>query len=257
MSPVAQQIPFDNNSNNHFLNSNVQETIEEARKTDSFYTQATSSSTLILSENFQKVLVFTGTTTGQIVRLPSALGLPLGTWYTIINSTDNAPITIENGSSTVLFIIGAGEAKQLYCAENSTVAGIWKQITPLAIFGSQYTVESSIAETSTTSTTTYAVKVNLTTANLPAGDYRLNWSLQWRAANANRGIQIQVIRDTVQLANYIRFSASVNDNPPEAGFIILPAQTSGVKNYQLNFRVGIGATTIFVSNAFLELWRVK
>jgi hypothetical protein len=252
---VAGTVPFDT-VGNHFSSTNVQETIEEARKTDSFYTQATSASTLVMTSAFQKVILFTGTVSGQVLRLPPANTVLVGTWYTIINTTNDDSIAVQDGSSTLIYTLGAGEAIQVYCSDISSVAGVWTKITPLALFGSQYQTAGTATETSTTSAT-FQNKVTLTTISLPAGDYRLSWSLQWRAANANRGIGIRVQRDAVELANYTRFSGSASDAPPESGFITLTAQTAGVKVYTLDFRVAIGSTTIFVKNSYLELWRTR
>lgn len=113
----------------------------------------------------------------------------------------------------------------------------------------------ALTETSTTSTTTYSNKTTLVTPSLPLGDYIITWSLKWRAANANRGIQVQIVDNTVEQINHINFSANVNDFPMVSGRKKRSA-ISGVHTIGLNFRVGIGATTIFVSEALLTIERV-
>lgn len=118
----------------------------------------------------------------------------------------------------------------------------------------KYNAES-VAETSTTSTTTYLNKISLVTPALPLGDYIIHWSMKWRAANANRGIQLQIARNTAEIINHINFSGSVSDFPMIGGRK-KQSGISGVQTVDMNFRVGIGATTIFVSEALLTIERV-
>ena len=111
------------------------------------------------------------------------------------------------------------------------------------------------AETSTTSTTTYSTKATITTPALPSGNYIVEWSFKWRAANANRGIQAQITRNAAEILNHIQFSANVAETPIISGQKKLTG-ISGVQTIALGFRVGIGATTVFMSEALLSIRRV-
>lgn len=117
-----------------------------------------------------------------------------------------------------------------------------------------YQTAASTGASTTTSTTTYATKTTLVTPTLPLGDYRLAWRYKWLAAKANRGIQSQVLDNGVEISNSINFSANVADNPSISNFIPLSG-ISGVHTFTFNFRVGIGATTITMSDFYAEFWR--
>lgn len=175
--------------------------------------------------------VLDGTTEGPIYTggpaSPVGLDFPVGTFY-----------VQNNGTGAVIW------------RKWNTGVNDWVKASPMDF----YQIQSAVSESSTTSTTTYATKLTLTTPALPLGDYRLNWRMKWRAANANRGIQIQVLRNAAEVSNAIRFSASVSDFPIESNFLPLSG-ISGVQTFNLNFRVGIGSTTIFSSDSYMEIWR--
>lgn len=138
---------------------------------------------------------------------------------------------------------------------------VWKKYgsantewTPMQ-FGTHYQDNNVTAETSTTSTTDYASKLSLVTPSLPLGNYRLNYKMQWRASNNSRGIQIQLLRNNVEITNSITYTASNNATPTENNFINLLG-ISGVQTFALNFRVS-GGNTIFSSNTSLVFWRTE
>lgn len=118
-----------------------------------------------------------------------------------------------------------------------------------------FQIATDNTETSTTSSTTYSVKLTLTTPSLLEGNYRLGWVLKWRAANANRGIQLRIRQDSTTIKEYILFTANVNETPFTAAFAQIENLTAGVHTFDLSFRVGIGSTTVYVSEANLEFWR--
>lgn len=130
-------------------------------------------------------------------------------------------------------------------------ANDWIKAQPMDFYQSV----SSVAETSTSSTTTNTTKLTLVTPSLPSGSYRLGWRYKWRAANAKRGIRSQIYDGATLLSESINFSANVADYPAQSSWIPLTG-ISGVKTYTFQFRVGIGATTIFVADAYFEFWRI-
>jgi len=113
----------------------------------------------------------------------------------------------------------------------------------------------ALSETSTTSSgSTYANKISLVTPSLELGDCIISWSLKWRAGNANRGIGIQIKRNTSEILTAINFSANVNDFPIIGG-IKKQSGISGVQTIDLGFNVGVGSTTIYCSEALLTIER--
>lgn len=118
-----------------------------------------------------------------------------------------------------------------------------------------YQDASALPETSTNSRTVYLNKGTLVTPDLPLGKYRIGWRYKWRAANKNRGIRFQVVRNTIEISNTIAGSSLSQDNPVIGSFLTLD-NLSGVQTFNFNFRVGIGNTTVFVSELYIEFWRV-
>lgn len=113
----------------------------------------------------------------------------------------------------------------------------------------------AVAETSTSSTVTYLSKVSITTTALPTGDYKVSWSFKWRASNANRGIRTSLKQNAVEQFTATNFSASVSEVANLSGFKTFEG-ISGVQTFDFSFRVGIGATTVFMSEAHLEVVRI-
>jgi hypothetical protein len=113
---------------------------------------------------------------------------------------------------------------------------------------------TAVAETSTTSTTTYINKATLVTPALPLGDYDITWSFKWRAGNANRGIQPQILQNTVEIVNHTHFIANVNERPYVSAKKELVG-ISGVQTFNFNYRVGIGSTTVYISEVHLDIER--
>ena len=85
---------------------------------------ATSASTLTLTASSTRIQRFTGTTAGQIVKLPAGTALLVGQEYVIINdgATD---IKVQDGSSTVLQQLFPNNRTTLELADNSSTAGVW------------------------------------------------------------------------------------------------------------------------------------
>lgn len=87
---------------------------------------ATSNSTLTLSVSSTKVQIFTGSTVGQIIKLPNATTLLPGHIFWIFNnSTVQISFQYNDGSNTT--IIPPGKSTEVLLTDNSTSPGIWIQ----------------------------------------------------------------------------------------------------------------------------------
>lgn len=86
--------------------------------------QALSASTLTLTSTTNSLQIFTGSTVGQIVQLPSATTLGLGHKIEIEN-TGTVALSVKDGSGAALATINAGMAARLTLVANSTTAGSW------------------------------------------------------------------------------------------------------------------------------------
>jgi len=119
-----------------------------------------------------------------------------------------------------------------------------------------YQKVSATAETSTTSTTTFSNKLTLTTPALPSGNYRINWMFKWRAANASRFLDLRVQRAAANIFTAIPFYANVTSRLFESGF--LPVDSlSGAQTFTLDFKVTGSGTTVYMSDAYMEFWRIS
>jgi len=87
-------------------------------------TQATANSTLTLSVASTGHQQFTGTTAGQIVKMPVATTLLTGHEYWIINDSTKS-ITIQNNSAGTILTLEQTRRCKIVLKDNSTAAGVW------------------------------------------------------------------------------------------------------------------------------------
>ena len=84
----------------------------------------TSNSTLTLTATSRLVNIFTGSTAGQIVKLPDARTLDINTRYDIWN-TSTTSITVQNNSGTAIFLVAAAQKTWIVLQSIDTQAGTW------------------------------------------------------------------------------------------------------------------------------------
>lgn len=83
-----------------------------------------SNSTLTLTISDTTVYYFTGTTTGQIVRLPVATTLQAGHVFEIWNSSTTS-ITVQDSTGAVIFTVFPSYYSELQLLNAATAAGVW------------------------------------------------------------------------------------------------------------------------------------
>ena len=123
------------------------------------------------------------------------------------------------------------------------------------VFGTQFQYAESLGTTTNTSNTTYVNKVTLTTSSLPSGTYVLNWTLVWSSSNASRESDFRILDNTTPLVTWVSSASRNQAVEMKSGFKILTG-VSGVKTYNLDFKVNASSSTISVRDAILTLWRV-
>ena len=220
-------------------------------------TQATTASTkvLVLASNTNQI--FTGTTAGQIVQLPNATTLQVGHVFEVWNFSSQQLVIKDNGSNT-LTTLNANSRTTCLLRDASTSNGVWGLTYTLDngnVFGTQAYYAEALAETSTTSTTTFLNKVTLTTPTLPLGDYIIYWQFIWRAANASRSLDVRIQRAAANVINWQPFTANIADRQLISGFRRITA-ISGVQTFTLDFKVSGTGTTVFMQQANLLAWRI-
>lgn len=221
-------------------------------------TQATANSTLSLAALSDTVQVFTGTTAGQIVKLPQATTLVVGRIYEVWNFS-NQTISIRDYGNNVLATLNANARTEIFLRDNSTSNGVWALSYTLDngnVFGTQiYQVEDE-AETSNTSGTTWATKLTLVTpSDLPLGDYLLNFQFIWRSSSANREADFRFRHNGTDIVAWQPSTARIQDRQLLSGFKRVE-DISGVNTFDFQFKYANSSTTIYVLQARMFLWRV-
>lgn len=217
--------------------------------------QATAATTTILTNVSNFRYVFTGTTAGQIVRLPNATTLENFHEYMIQNrSTQN--ITVQDNAAATVLVVGAEKTVIFSLSDNTTSSGVWRPFSE-GVAGNYLQVATDAAETSTTSTVTYSTKLTITTPSLPVGNYYATFQMRMRVNNANRNAQVQMTDNAGVLFDCLPFIPNVAGIHIVNGFYLFSG-ISGAHTINVDFRVGgAGGTTVFMSSAQLAFWRIS
>jgi hypothetical protein len=127
VSPVAKSVPFDNSTGRGLSSSDVQETLEELRDHTVYGSRTqdtTLNGTLTLTSSDVNLQYLTGTQTGYSVLLPNATTIPIGSFYQVINTT-NQVVTIKDGNSGTLYSLSQNSVGYHYLQVGGSVNGTW------------------------------------------------------------------------------------------------------------------------------------
>lgn len=212
--------------------------------------------TLSLTAGSAFTYFFSGSTAGQIVAMPEATTLIQGQVYDLWNfSTQN--VEIRDFSGTFLASLKPNGRTLVILTDATTSAGVWALTYTLDngnVFGTQLYYQEAEAETSNNSTT-YVNKITLVTPSLPLGDYLSQFQFNWRTSSANRVCDYRVQRNAGTVDEGSAFIPNIQERMLVSGFRRVTS-ISGVQTYTLDFRRGASATTVFMYNARLFVWRV-
>lgn len=133
--------------------------------------QATANTTTTLTSTSNSIQIFTGTTTGQIVRLPDATTLLVGAYYEIRNDS-SVQLTVQNNAGGALdttpYTNGTTVA---ILTANGTVAGTWLIRTRFEPFSQEVNSTAGMSINSTTD-----VLITTMTVTPAAGIYRVTFT---------------------------------------------------------------------------------
>jgi hypothetical protein len=126
------------------------------------------------------------------------------------------------------------------------------------VFGTEYQYAESLGP-NTNSTITNVLKLRLTTASIPAGNYRISWIYNWfyGSTNANFNGEVRVDSITVILTHVEEPKDMANTQRQLVSGFKTMALTSGVHTIDLNFRSGTAGTVATILNAALEIFRIS
>ena len=136
----------------------------------------------------------------------------------------------------------------------------WVPATPSgggSVFGSEFhTAESS--GVSTTTSSSFVQKIKITTASLPAGDYRIEWYAEQNTHKAfiETALRVQV-DDTSTCTDYLEHYANADTYYGKSGWHVMTL-SAGVHEIDLDHRTdsGSGAGSS-IKNARLSIWRTN
>lgn len=167
----------------------VVDAFQSFRRIFDYQTQATANTTTTLTSASAGNVIFTGTTAGQIVRLPDATTLVVGAYYEIRNNA-SVTIAVQDNAGGALDTIPAGTGNSIcYLLANGTAAGTWMVRTRFEPYYNTAISTTNMALASTTD-----VLVTGMTITPPAGIYHVsfNSSINMGTANATYGCAIYV-----------------------------------------------------------------
>lgn len=128
----------------------------------------------------------------------------------------------------------------------------------LGVFGTEAQQGRKVATESVTGVA-WTQYYRFTTSSLPAGTYRIAFWYQWNQTSAANSFESRVqIDDTTQIFTHVQEpqdTAATQRNTTHAfAYVTL---TAGAHNIDIDYRAGSAATTAYVLEAAIELWRVS
>jgi hypothetical protein len=189
--------------------------------------QATVAGTLVLTRGTSTVLIFTGTTAGQIIQLPGATTLDNGHYFEVWNVSTES-IVVKNAGGGTLFTIGQTSTAYIKLQDNTTSNGLWVYwqvfVSALAAGILNYTLTSGVnfitASTSDTIITGFTVTPQ-------AGLYAAWFSCDVTIATNNRLMDSVLYIGGVENANTRRTVQGVSSNFRATSSVIGLANVNG------------------------------
>lgn len=181
-----------------------------------------------------------------------------GAWATSTAYTTNQAVE-HNGSSYVCILNHTASA-----SDEPGVGGSWTTYWDLMaskgdvgnpVFGSEaHNVEDNTL--SSTTSGTYVLKMSLTTASIPAGDYMIMWTAEQSTDKASGAVSARVqIDDTTTLLDSTAKYSSAGDFHLKSGYCVCTL-SAGVHTIDLDHKCGSGpGEGSNVKNARIALWR--
>jgi hypothetical protein len=146
-----------------------------------------------------------------------------------------------SGKSLQLVRVNAGETALEFAP--SGTGGV-------AALDTEYATSEGV---SSTTSTTYQQKLRLTTSNLAAGTYMIQYNWEFDGDNNHGWSRVQ-LNDTTDLAED-RYDSSQISYIIISGFAI--QSLSGVNTIDIDFRANIGGDTMLIRRARIALWRIS
>lgn len=171
-----------------------------------------------------------------------------------LNNLSGAGVSSPTGTNTTLFFDTDTELISYVNTSTSGILGI------VPTFGTQYQFVED-ASVSTTTSTTFQPKLNLTTPSVPAGDYRMSVYYNWGLTGGNPSIdfraRVQLDTSTTIFSHQAEPKDTGADQLNVASGFDNFTLTAGVHTLDLEFATSSGTRTAVIQNTRLEIFRIS
>jgi len=130
----------------------------------------------------------------------------------------------------------------------------WDRVNPGGYFGAELQYAQDNTQSSTTSST-FQLKVRLTTTDLPLGDYILLWSSIIEGSLASTFVDSQLQQDDTTVLADISVAPGPSSSVVFSGHYVLPA-FSGIHTFDIEWRRASGGGQAYIEQARITLWRI-
>ena len=201
--------------------------------------QAVANGTLSLVASSNSNQYFTGTTAGQIVKLPDATTLLNGRVYYIWNQSTQ-PITVRDNGNNLIRTVNADTFARFHLMSNATSNGTWAAARAVLTSFSQ----DANATANTTTTSVTDVLVDSMSVTPVRGIFRASFSSS--VVNSNNGAQrtfVSLYVGGVQLA-YTEIPIGTGGGAYQAVSITAQCTVDGTQAIEARWRVAGGTSTM-------------
>lgn len=207
--------------------------------------------TLVYSDT--TTYLITGSTTGQIIKLPDATNIQIGYRVEIFNQSSQ-PITLQNNAGTTLIVMSQFSVTKAMLQTSGTVAGSWllDQLI-LSVAGGliNYNTVSSTAFVTTSTTDVLITGFSITPE---PGTYAVFYSSSASATQNNTNVNHSVYKNGTIVTNSVRTTQTVSAN-----FIFQQTTQTVISlngTESVDIRVSTSLGTLTVNNRSLLLLRL-
>lgn len=127
-----------------------------------------------------------------------------------------------------------------------------------ALVGSYLTQVESVV-LSTTTSSTFQLKLRLTTATVPAGVYRLGWAYEWQITSTSSDFEARILQDgvTVLATHREEVQDAATTQKHSVGRFKYVTLTNAVHTFDVEYRSVSASGTARIENVGLEFWRIS
>jgi hypothetical protein len=217
--------------------------LQKRRTVMDFDTFASANTTTTLTTASASIQIITGSTAGQIIRMPDATTLTVGAEYEIRNSSTKTLAVQDNAGGVLDTTPAVTGTTYLILTGNGTAAGTWYARTRFEPYANEVSATAGMSIASTTN-----VLITGMTITPPAGTYRVHFDAAVTATNANSTLGFAIYAGgTINTNSNKSFTYSNAGTPGSPYFGTTGTVTvDGTQAIEIRGRRSAGTTTVQV-----------